>query len=85
MRISVDISLYPLREDFVAIILDFIERISDNPRLTIIRNSLSTQVFGEYREVMDVLDAEMEMVFTKVPHSVMVLKFIGNDRSEIEV
>ncbi len=85
MRISVDISLYPLREDFVAIILDFIERISDNPRLTIIRNSLSTQVFGEYREVMDVLDAEMETVFTKVPHSVMVLKFIGNDRSEIEV
>ena len=56
MRISVDISLYPLTEDYVEPILAFIAQLESNSKLIVKRNSLSTQVFGEYRDVMDMLD-----------------------------
>ena len=84
MRISVDISLYPLTEQFVEPILAFIDKLEQNPRLKISRNNLSTQIFGEYRDVMNAMDAEIEAIFKQLPHSVFVLKIIGNDRYHVE-
>jgi len=83
MRISVDISLYPLNEHYVEPILTFIAKLETNPKLVIKRNSLSTQVFGEYRDVMACLDDEIEAVFAAIPESVFVLKMIGTDRADI--
>jgi uncharacterized protein YqgV (UPF0045/DUF77 family) len=83
MRISVDISLYPLTEGYEKPILAFIAKLETNAKLVVKRNSLSTQVFGEYREVMDCLDAEMEAVFSVLPHSVFAIKFIGTDRADV--
>lgn len=80
MRISVDISLYPLTEDYVEPILAFIAQLESNAKLIVKRNSLSTQIFGEYRDVMD---KEMEIVFKQLPHSVFSVKFIGTDRADI--
>ncbi|MFW5447755.1 MAG: YkoF family thiamine/hydroxymethylpyrimidine-binding protein, partial [Methylophagaceae bacterium] len=62
MRISVDISLYPLNENYVEPILTFIKKLEENSSLIVKRNSLSTQIFGEYRDVMDCLDDEIEAV-----------------------
>ena len=83
MRISLDISLYPLTEGYVAPILAFIDQLETNPNLVVKRNSLSTQVFGEYRDVMDCIDREMQAVFDAIPHSVFVMKFIGSDRADV--
>ncbi len=83
MRISVDISLYPLTEDYEEPILVFIDKLEANAKLRVKRNSLSTQVFGEYRDVMDCLDAEIEAVFDALPHSVFAMKFIGTDRADV--
>ena len=83
MRISVDISLYPLNENYVEPILTFINKLEENPNLIVKRNSLSTQVFGEYRDVMDCLDDEIEAVFDAIPASVFVLKMVGSDRADI--
>jgi uncharacterized protein YqgV (UPF0045/DUF77 family) len=83
MRISVDISLYPLTEGYVEPILAFIAQLETNPQLVVKRNSLATQVFGEYRDVMDCLNAEMEAVFNALPHSVFVMKLIGTDRADV--
>jgi uncharacterized protein YqgV (UPF0045/DUF77 family) len=83
MRISVDISLYPLNENYVEPILTFIAKLETNPNLIVKRNSLSTQVFGEYRDVMDCLDDEIEAVFDAIPESVFVLKMVGSDRADI--
>jgi uncharacterized protein YqgV (UPF0045/DUF77 family) len=83
MRISVDISLYPLNEEYVEPILAFIAQLESNVKLIVKRNSLSTQIFGEYRDVMDVMDKEMEAVFEKLPHSVFSVKFIGTDRADV--
>lgn len=83
MRISLDISLYPLTEGYVKPILKFIDQLETNDKLIVKRNSLSTQVFGEYRDVMDCINSEMESVFNVLPHSVFVMKFIGTDRADI--
>jgi uncharacterized protein YqgV (UPF0045/DUF77 family) len=83
MRISVDISLYPLTEQYVEPILAFINTLEANPKLVIKRNSLSTQVFGEYADVMAAMNSEIEAVFAELPHSVFVLKLIGTDRADV--
>jgi len=83
MRISVDISLYPLNENYVEPILTFIAKLEANSKLVVKRNSLSTQVFGEYRDVMACLDDEIEAVFAAIPESVFVLKMIGTDRADV--
>lgn len=83
MRISVDISLYPLTEQYVEPILAFIDQLENNPALIVKRNSLSTQVFGEYQDVMAAMNSEIEAVFAAMPHSAFVLKMVGTDRADI--
>lgn len=82
MRISIDISLYPLNKYYVNPILIFIAKLENNSKLVVKRNSLSTQIFGEYRDVMSCLDSEIEAVFNALPESVFVLKIIGTDRAD---
>ena len=81
MNISVDISLYPLTENYVDLILDFIARIEGIDGISVARNTLSTQIFGEYKQVMALLETEMERTFNQLPYSVFVLKIVGLDRT----
>ena len=55
MKTSIEISLYPLKEDYVPSIREFIERISAAPNVHVVRTDLSTQLYGDYDEVMDLL------------------------------
>lgn len=85
MEISVDISLYPLQEDYKQPIYDFIKGLESNPRITVKKNQLSTQIYGDYDEVMALISSEMKTVFESLPHSALVFKFIGNNRADVEV
>ncbi len=85
MEISVDISLYPLKEDYTKPILAFIKGLETNPNITVKKNQLSTQIYGDYDEVMALINSEMKAVFEAMPHSAMVMKFIGNNRADVEV
>ncbi len=84
MRVSVDISLYPLNENYIEPIRTFIDKLETNSHLIVTRNSLSTQVFGEFHDVMACLDSEIETVFNALPESVFVIKMIGIDRAHID-
>jgi hypothetical protein len=81
MNISVDISLYPLDAGFSELVLDFIDRISGIEGISIVRNTLSTQLFGDYKQVMALLETEMATTFAQLPHSIFVLKLVGTDRN----
>lgn len=78
MNISVDISYYPLQEEFIPHILDFIQRLKTHEGLVANTNGMSTQVFGEYDLVMGALTAEIKKSFA-LPHSVFVMKVINAD------
>ncbi len=78
MNISVDISYYPLKIEFKAPILDFIHRLQDHKNIEISRNGMSTQIFGEYDEVMSILSKEIKKSFV-IPSSVFILKIVNSD------
>ncbi len=78
MKTSVEISYYPLHDEFIPPIKDFIARLNTHPEIKTKTNGMSTQVFGEYLEVMDILTKEIHKSF-ELPHSVFILKVINAD------
>jgi uncharacterized protein YqgV (UPF0045/DUF77 family) len=83
MDIGVEISLYPLRADFVPTIHQFLGRLRSHATLRVVTNSLSTQLFGSYEEVMEALRSELRSTFETLSLSeragkaVFVMKVIG--------
>jgi uncharacterized protein YqgV (UPF0045/DUF77 family) len=77
MDIGVEISLYPLHQDFIPPIQDFIDRLNTDPRLRIVTNSMSTQVFGDYDAVMPTLVRELRATFEANDKAVFVMKVLG--------
>lgn len=80
MQTSVEISYYPLKEEFVPEIVHFLERLNRREGITAVTNGMSTQIFGEYDRVMEVLTSEIKESF-KLPHSVFVMKIVNADLS----
>lgn len=80
MEISVDISMYPLQKDFEKPILAFINALEKVDSIDVVRNELSTQVHGDYKDIMKLLEKEIYSVFKEIPDSIFVLKFVGNNR-----
>ncbi len=77
MDIAVELSLYPLQQDRVPKIKDFIERLNTVSGGRVITNSLSTQVVGPYELVFAALTREIKATFESVEKSVVVMKIIG--------
>ncbi|MFI4886653.1 MAG: YkoF family thiamine/hydroxymethylpyrimidine-binding protein [Steroidobacterales bacterium] len=81
MEIGVEISLYPLAERFAPQIHDFIARLSTARDIKVVSSSLSTQVFGEYEHVFEVLRRELRIAFESQERAggkaVVVLKVLG--------
>ncbi len=81
MRISVEISYYPLLEKYIPPIRDFIDRLNTYKNIDVKTSGISTHIFGEYSDVMGILTKEIEKSF-EVPHSIFVLKILNSDRSD---
>ena len=80
MEISVDISMYPLQSEYEAPISAFIEKLKQEPTVKVSCNELSTQLHGDYRIIMKMLEEEIYSVFKEIPDSIFVLKFVGHNR-----
>ena len=80
MEISVDISMYPLQKEYEAPISAFIEKMKQEPNIKVSCNELSTQLHGDYRTIMKLLEEEIYAVFNEIPDSIFVLKFVGHNR-----
>lgn len=77
MHVAVELSLYPLTDQFVPPIHDFIGRLRARPGLSVVTNSMSTQVSGDYDVVFEALGAEMRRSFEGDHRAVFVMKVIG--------
>ena len=78
MKIAVDISLYPLDADFIPPIKDVISRLNEHERLEIWTNAMSTQIVGEFDDVMDALRKEIGSTFEQLPKAVFAIKILNN-------
>lgn len=85
MKISIEISLYPLAETkFKKEIWAFIHRLRAVEALNVVTNGMSTQVFGDYDLATLHVMAEIKQVHESVGTAVFVCKFISGDRSIVE-
>lgn len=79
MPFSAELSLYPLANNYIEVIQAFIDRLNEYPDLTVLTNTMSTQVFGELEVVMGALTKELKWLYARVPSQVLVCKFINKD------
>jgi uncharacterized protein YqgV (UPF0045/DUF77 family) len=83
MKISVELTLTPIQDDYEPIIIDFIKALR-NSGLTVLENPLSTQVYGEYDKVMQILKDEVEITFEAMDRGLLHMKLVKSDRSDYE-
>ncbi|NRD73591.1 hypothetical protein HQQ94_10085 [Shewanella sp. VB17] len=79
MKLTAEISCYPLQDNYLDPILWFIARVDSYVNIERKTNAMATQVCGEYKEVMDMLATEMEAAHEKWGKAVFVCKFIGGE------
>ncbi|WHI46744.1 hypothetical protein ACJJI5_14900 [Microbulbifer sp. EKSA008] len=79
MQLSVEISMYPLKDEYIPAIQAFIAQLNSHPELKVITNTMSTQVFGDYDLLMDVLKLEMRKSYEQFGRAIFVCKFIDGD------
>lgn len=79
MNISVEISMYPLTENYVSPIIKFIEQLNEYPAIKVKTNTMSTQIFGNYEAVMKALTPEIRAAFMAEPTTIMVMKIVNAD------
>jgi len=80
MELSVEITLTPLQDDFEPVVIDFIKNLRDSG-LIVKENALSTQVYGPYDRVMELLSGELKTAFEALDHGLAYIKIVKGDRS----
>ena len=78
MKVAVDISLYPLDADFIPPIKNVIDRLNMHQELEVWTNAMSTQLIGEFDDVMNALKEELGTTFELLPKAVFVMKMFNN-------
>ena len=79
MRITVELSLYPLADDFLEHITDFIVELRGEPGLEVVTNQMSTQVRGEFAAVVAAVNRCTRSAMERVHPVVLVAKFLNAD------
>ena len=79
MRISVEVSLYPLADSYLDTIKATIARLAEAADVTVKTNAMSTQLNGEFEAVMALLQSEILQTFQKTDKAVFVCKFLNSD------
>ena len=76
---TAEISLYPLQNEFLDVISDFIQAIQKVDGFTLSVTTTSTQVRGPYQLLFSVLGEEIEKVHQQTGQAILVCKFLAGD------
>ena len=79
MRVTAEMSLYPLQGQPLEKILAFIETITSESRIEVVVNQLSTQVRGELDVVMSTITKAIDRSFAAGGSQALVLKILNAD------
>lgn len=79
MKVAVEISMYPLSQDYEPPIVAFIKELKKVEGLQVVTNELSTQVAGDYELAMDTIKTAIHSTFTTVGTCSFVLKVLNVD------
>lgn len=81
MQISVELTLSPLQDTFEQPIIDFIIKLR-NSGLKVLENPLSTQIYGDYDTVMNILHQEIKIALEAIERGVLYIKIVKSNRSD---
>jgi uncharacterized protein YqgV (UPF0045/DUF77 family) len=76
MRITVEISMYPLRDDYIPPIDAFIAKLHEFTGLVVTTDATATQLTGNYDVVMAALTSAIAWSYATAGKAVFVTKFI---------
>ena len=76
MKMTVEISMYPIRDDYLPPIDDFIALLNDYSDLEVDTTPTATRVIGEFAHLMSVLGDAMARSYETYGTSVFVTKFL---------
>ncbi len=77
MQLKVEMSFYPLKEDYIPSIKSYIESLHQYSEISIETNTMSTQICGDYDKVMQLVTETMKPAFQQQQKAVFVCKFLS--------
>ena len=77
MIVTVELSLYPLDQEYEKHIIQFIKNLNKHPEITVLTNAMSTYLQGEFDQVMKILTAELSTIYDKIKVSSTVIKVVN--------
>lgn len=80
MKATIDISLYPLHQEYKDVIISFVKQLKNHAHIRVDVNGMSTQIFGDYDVLMQIMQGEMKHVLSKTK-AVFVLKITSEERT----
>ena len=83
MKISVELTLTPLQDEFEDPIKKFILKLRKTG-LVVMENPLSTQIYGDYDIVMGILTSEIREAFQLIEKGIIFIKIVKSDRHAYE-
>ena len=81
MKLSIELTLTPLKNDFIASIKIFIKQLR-GLGFDIKENPLSTQIYGDFDLIMNKLVPLIKKTFDKEESIMLHLKMVKGDRSQ---
>lgn len=90
MFVSVEISMYPLNNEYLPSIKKVVDAFNKAENVTVKTNAMSTQIVGEFDIVMALLNTELKSAFAQLEaanqtnKAVFVCKFINGQLPILE-
>ena len=81
MKLSIELTLTPLKSDFIASIKIFIKQLR-GLGFDIIESPLSTQIYGDFDLIMNKLVPLIKKTFNEEESIMLHLKMVKGDRSQ---
>ena len=76
MKTTIEISKYPLNENYEPPILNFIERLNTHNGIEVKTNATATHLVGDYDEIMGLLQKEIKHSFEAYGKAIFVMKIV---------
>ena len=77
MKTTVEISKYPLNENYEPPILNFIERLNTHENIEVKTNATATHIVGDYDKIMELLQKEIKHSFETYGKAIFVIKILN--------
>ena len=82
MKLVAEISMYPLKEQYIEPIQCFIDRLNKYKEINVVTTATSTMVSGDYLPTMQLLAVEMQRSHEEVGQAIFVCKFLNGDKMD---